>query len=657
VTAHLGATALAAGLVAALLALWSWVAAARGGDARTARRVTWLMLAAAAGACAALEWALLRHDFGVRFVADNGGRDVPVYYTVTSLWSALEGSLLLWLLVLSSYAVLLARRAPARAPHLHAPAMAVVSAVGAAFFAVALFAGNAFGRVTPVPSDGPGPNPLLQHHPAMGVHPPLLYVGFLGMLVPFAYAAAALVTGDTSSAWITAARRWTLVGWSALSAGIVLGAWWAYAVLGWGGYWGWDPVENASLLPWLTATALLHSTMVQTRRPTLRLWNLSLAGATFVLVLIGTFLTRSGVVASVHSFTQSPVGPALLAIVVAALGGFTALLVWRSDRLGADVGIGAPVSRGTALLANNLVLLALAFTVLLGTVYPLLAEALSGARLSVGAPYFDRMAPPLGLALLLLMALAPVVHWDGDTAPAVARRLALPVAVGLATVAVLGVAGRAGVGAVLACGLGAVVVTGIVADLAGRLRVARRSGLGWIAATSKALGGRRRVGGLLAHVGIALAGVAIAASSSWTVANEQQLRVGDSISAAGVHARLVDIQRRRTGTGMSTRAVLETPRGRLTAALTFFPKRGVLLSSPAIASRPSGDYYATVVQVADDGRSARVRFAVDPLVPELWLAGALVAAGGVLAGWPVRRRRPPVPPVTIPAQRELVVVR
>ncbi len=646
-TALLGSTALAAGMVAALLATGAWTATARGRAPALARRATWLMLAGALVACGALEVALLTHDFSVRYVAENGGRDVPLLFTVTGLWSALEGSLLLWLLVLCGYAVLLARRVPEQARHLHPVAMAVVSAVAAAFFALALLAGNAFSRVWPVPADGPGPNPLLQDHPAMGIHPPLLYVGFLGLLVPFAYATAALVTGDTGPAWLAASRRWTLVAWSALTAGIVLGSWWAYAVLGWGGYWAWDPVENASLLPWLTATALLHSALISTRRPALRLWSLSLAGATFVLVLVGTFLTRSGVLASVHSFTQSPLGPALLAIAVGVLAGFTGLLVWRADRLGAQVPVGPPVSRGAAVVANNLLLVSLAFTVLLGTVYPLLAEAVSGARLSVGAPYFNRSAPPFALALVLLMAVGPLAATDGERPSALLRRMALPGAVALAVVAVLGLGGARGPTAILACGLGAFVVASVVVQVTGHLRTAQRDRTaGRLRTAAGVLHRRRRLyGGLLAHVGIALAAVAVAASSSWSVTAEGTLRVGDTVAAGDASARLVSLDRQGSSAGMSTRAVLETSRGRLAPELRFFPKRAVLVSSPAIASSARGDLYLTLVEAAEDGRSARVRLTVSPLVPWLWVAGAVIALGGLVAAWPSRRRtgRTPTP--------------
>ncbi|HEX2772752.1 MAG TPA: cytochrome c biogenesis protein CcsA, partial [Micromonosporaceae bacterium] len=330
----LGTAGLAAGLLCATLTALLWLRAAIFAvAARPARIATAGTLLAALATCAILETALLRHDFSVRFVAENGGRGVPLYYTVTSLWSGLDGSLLLWLLILSGYAVVLARRPyPAR---LHAYVMVVVSTVAAFFFAVSYFAANPFRDVRPVPLDGPGPNPLLQQHPAMGVHPPLLYAGYIGLVVPFAFALAAPLAGRDVRRWLRLARPWTLVAWTALTAGIGLGAWWSYAVLGWGGYWAWDPVENASLLPWLTATAFLHSALGRAAAG----WNTLLACASFVLVLLGTFLTRSGAVTSVHAFTESPLGPMLL--------GFVLLSVVMSTVLTAGRGPGG-TARGSA---------------------------------------------------------------------------------------------------------------------------------------------------------------------------------------------------------------------------------------------------------------------------------------------------------------------
>ncbi|MEY2469933.1 MAG: cytochrome c-type biosis protein CcmF, partial [Actinomycetota bacterium] len=339
-------------------ASWTWV---------------WGIVIAAVVGFGAMEVALLRHDFSLKYVADNGSRSTPLLYTFASAWSALEGSILLWVLVLSAYLAALALRY--RSQHsdpIFGWALVVMLVVAGFFFLLLLGPADPFHAVKgTIPTDGPGPNPLLQNHPLMAFHPPILYAGYVGFTVPFAFAIASLVTGRVDEAWVLAMRRWTLVAFGLLSVGIVLGAWWSYEVLGWGGFWAWDPVENASFLPWLTATAYLHSVLVQERRGMLRVWNLSLVTATFALTILGTFLTRSGVLDSVHSFTESGIGPLLLgffAVIVVVVCG---LLAWRGDALRSPGTIDSPVSREAAFLMNNLLFAAFAFVVLLGTVFPL----------------------------------------------------------------------------------------------------------------------------------------------------------------------------------------------------------------------------------------------------------------------------------------------
>jgi cytochrome c-type biogenesis protein CcmF len=637
VTSLLGTLALALGLVSSLVAAVAWVRAARLGGPPP-RRLTHVPLLAAALACGTLEYALLTHDFSVRYVAEQGSRSTPLYETVTSLWAGLEGSLLLWLLVLTGFASAAARRPRPGAPALHRWAVAVLAALSAAFFAVALAGGNAFARVAPVPTDGPGPNPLLQEAPLMGVHPPLLYVGYVGLAVPFAYAVAALVTGETGTAWLRAVRSWTLVAWTALTAGIVLGAWWSYAVLGWGGYWAWDPVENASLLPWLTATALLHALLVQQRRQALQAWTLSLATASFLLVVVGTFLTRSGIVESVHSFSASPIGPLLLALLAVLVVVVLGLFAWRADRLGPPRTVGAPLSRESALVVNNALLVALAAVVLLGTLFPVAVEALRGDRVSVGAPYFDRFAVPTALVLLLLMALGPVVRWGADDARALAQRTVLPALA--ASLAALGSA-LAGLPltAVLACGL----ATLVVAVAAGRAAELARSAQPGVRPRVRALARRRRVlGGLVVHCGFALGAVAVALSSALTTTLEQRLEVGERAAVGGWAVRLEGIDRARDDDRMTTSALLSLTRdgvaaGELRPRLSFWSQRSMVVGTPAVRSSAAGDVYATVTAVGDDASWGLVRLSVHPAVPWLWVAGGVMALGGLLAAWPARR--------------------
>ncbi|MGC1215476.1 MAG: cytochrome c-type biogenesis CcmF C-terminal domain-containing protein [Micromonospora sp.] len=634
----LGTASLAAGLVCALLTALLWLhTAVFGGPARPARIATGATLAAAAAACAVLEAALVRHDFSVRFVAENGGRDVPLYYTVTSLWSALDGSLLLWLLVLGGYAVLLAHRPYPR--RLQAYAMTVISAVAAFFFALSYFAADPFRQVSPVPADGPGPNPLLQQHPAMGVHPPLLYAGYIGLVVPFAFALAGPLAGREGTPWLRAARPWTLAAWAALTAGIALGAWWSYAVLGWGGYWAWDPVENASLLPWLTATALLHTA---TGRGAGRSgWNRLLACASFVLVLLGTFLTRSGAVASVHAFTDSPLGPMLLGFVLLAVVVATGLTGRPATE--PPAGTSAPLlSRATAVLANAVLLITIAAVVLIGTVFPLLAEPLGGGRTTVGAGYYQRTAVPLAVAMLVLMGFAPAL---ADRA-AFRRRLVVPGGVALGTVAVVGLLSRPAPAALTVFGAAAFVLAGVAGQAVRRWRRA---------------GPVRSIGlaGLVAHAGLALVAVGVAGSSAYGHETERTIQVGETLRTGDVAVRLDGIQRRRDRRGMAVTARLRLldaggTGGTLSPGLRYHPARDTAVTLPAIDSAPLRDRYVTLIAVAADSRSATIRLAVNPLVGLLWAGGGITVVGGLLSAYgTVRHRRvatgAPVSPPAVPA--------
>ncbi len=643
----LGPVFLAAGFGASLVGTGLWAAASRRPQlAAPARLLTWSTFASAVAVVVAMEWALATNDFSVRYVAENSAREVPLYYRVISLWAALEGSLLLWLLVLASFGVLMMHRVPPKARDLHPAAMATLMSVAVFFFGLALAADDAFARMSPVPENGPGPNPLLQDHPLMGIHPPLLYVGYVGLTVPFAYAVAALATGRTGRDWLVATRAWLLVAWTSLTAGIVLGSWWSYEVLGWGGYWAWDPVENASILPWFTATALIHSVMVQQRRAILRAWNLSLAVSTFVLVLIGTFITRSGVIASVHAFTQSPLGPVLLGyiafVVLAAIG----LFVWRAGRLGAVDRIDSAVSREAAFLVNNVLFVALAVTVLFGTTFPLLVEALNGDRVSVGAPYFNRMVVPLALVLVLLMGVGPMLPWGGRDAETAAafRRLRLPLVLGLGVVAGLGLAGLPHPLTLLAFGVGAFALSAVVGEMVRGVRAARRGGTGWFGATRRAVtGNRRRYGGLVTHAGVVIAAVAIAGSSSYAASQERTLAVGESLEVGGYTATLTGVDRERTPRFMQVSALTELVRddqslGTWEPMLRFYPTMSEAIGRPSVRTGLTEDAYLTVSAVSPDASSATVRLTVTSLMLWLWVAGAVMVGGAVLALWPGRRR-------------------
>jgi len=617
----------------------------------TGRQFVFMVLLGAVVAAGAMEWALVTHDFSLAYVVRNHSRSTPLLYTVAALWGALEGSILLWALVLAGYLTVTVRRLRARASEpLVAWATLVGLVVAAFFFALMLGPANPF-RPTQglIPADGLGPNPLLQNHVLMAIHPPMLYLGYVGMTIPFSFAVAALITGRVGEGWLLETRRATLVAWAFLSVGIVLGAWWSYEVLGWGGYWAWDPVENASFIPWLTATAFLHSVVVQERRGMLRVWNLSLIMATFCLTILGTFLTRSGVLNSVHAFTQSSIGAWLLTFLGAAAATGIGLIAWRGDRLRTPGRIDSPVSREGAFLGNNLLFAGFAFVVLLGTVFPLLVEALRNEKLSVGEPYFDRMTIPLGLALLFLMAVAPALPWRAASGPVLRRRLAAPAWVGALTMAACAVLGVRGVAEILAFGLGAFAVAGIIRQYALGVAATRRAAGegGWVRALRRTVAGNRRLyGGLVVHTGVVVIAVALAASMGYTTKKEFHLAEGQRVTLADHHFTYLGVTRHQTGQKQTIQARVRVERGGhvlgvYAPALSIFPNApgGAAIGTPSVRTGVLRDVYLTLVSSPDQDGRVTIGVQLSPLVVWLWIGGGIIVFGTGVAVWPARRAR------------------
>jgi cytochrome c-type biogenesis protein CcmF len=472
----------------------------------------------------------------------------------------------------------------------------------------------------------------------MAVHPPMLYLGYVGFTVPFAFAVAALATGRLGEGWMLATRRWTLFAWGFLSLGIVLGAWWSYEVLGWGGYWAWDPVENASFLPWLTGTAYLHSVMVQERRGMLRVWNLSLVCATFALTILGTFLTRSGVLDSVHAFSESLIGPYLLgffAVIVAVTCG---LVAWRGDAIRSPGRIDAAVSREGSFLANNLLFAAFAFVVLLGTVFPLVVEAVTGDRITVGEPFFDRMAMPLGLALLFLMAVAPALPWRKAATETLMTRLLWPAWFGVACVVVPAAFGARGLAPLLAFGLG-----GFAAGAAVRQVVLATRRQGW-----RGLVGRTN-GGMIVHLGVICIGVALAASTAYATDREFTLQPGDVREVAGHTVEYVGTTTDETPQRIRTRAQIRVDGGQIyTPPLSRFAGGSNVIGTPSVKPSLTQDVYLALLPAdTTGGDTIGLRVIVQPLVVWLWIGGILMFVGTSLAAFP-GRRRDPTDPVSAP---------
>ncbi len=604
--------------------------------------------------------ALLNHDFSVKYVAQVGSRSTPTIFTVVSLWSSLEGSILFWGAIMGAYLFAFTftyRKEHGRYMQLSLGVMAAV----ATFFAF-LIAGpaNPWTAVANPLADGPGPNPLLQNHVLMIVHPPMLYLGFVGMTVPFGIAAGALLRGELSDAWLVPLRRWTLIPWTFLSVGIILGSWWAYAVLGWGGYWAWDPVENASFLPWLTATAFIHSTMVLERKKSLKLWTLSLALGTFVLTIVGTFMTRSGVFNSVHAFSQSDIGPTFLGFIAITLAFSITLLTVRGSLLVAETPLEDVVSREGAILINNLIFVAITFTVLLGTLFPLVTEALEKKRISVGEPYFNAMALPGALLMLFTMGVGPVLPWGRADRATLMRQFIIPGGIGLVVVVGCVIAGFRGGMPLTAFGLGAFVTTVTLRELLlpARERMTAQKEGAFTALVRSASRTRRRFGGYIVHLGIVAIIVAIAASSNYKVHTSGTVKMGQALEVGGYKVRFDGLSNgtepHRTWTGADVTIIsptgAESPHhGKAAPRMSFYERQTDPVGSPAVDESPLHDVYVSLLSFDPAAKTASFNAWVFPLVGWIWYAIPVLVLGSLIAMWPQRKRDDLLPAAATPA--------
>ena len=640
----IGVAALLVGLTASVFGAVMLVFGLRRGDARmlaSGHRYAWVVAFTGVLAFAAMERALITRDFSLKYVQEVGSSATPALYNFTALWSALEGSLLLWILVLGGYTAAIALRYRARRTDpLVAWAMVVLLAICAFFYSLTLFASNPFAAAATLVEDGRGPNQLLQNHVLVLFHPPMLYLGYVGMSVPFAFAIAALVTGRVGEGWLLETRRWTLFAWGFLTAGIILGGWWSYEVLGWGGVWGWDPVENASLLPWLTGTAYLHSVLVQERRGMLRVWNLSLLIATFSLTILGTFLTRSGVLNSVHAFSESAIGPYLLGFFGVVVVVSLALIAWRGDRLRSPGTMDSPLSREGAFLANNVIFALFAFVVLLGTVFPLIVQVLDDREIRVGAPFFDRLGIPIGIMLLFLMAVAPVLPWRKASQELLRDRLFWPAWCGVGAVAVAVVAGADGFAPLIAFGL-----AGFAAGAALRQLVlaTRRQGV-------RGLVGRAN-GGMIVHLGVILIAVGLTASNAYTRTQSFRLDRGETVTFAGHTFTYVDREAFDTSAKFGVKALIEIDGEQTYApAITTYKGRGASVPTPSVRTGFTKDIYLTLGDPAPQNPDdpARISVSIKPMMLWLWVGGLMMAVGTVLSAFPGRRRRQPTDAVSAP---------
>jgi cytochrome c-type biogenesis protein CcmF len=692
----------AACLVAALpLALYGAAAALKGvtGGRRwvdSSRRAVYGFAALMTLTVLVVEAAFLRSDFSLELVADHSSTTTPSFYKLTAMWSSQAGSLLLWAWVLSlfSSAVLFATRR--KHPEIVPYATAVLLGLGAFFVGLMLFAASPFDRLNPAPAEGAGLNPLLRH-PSMIIHPPMLYSGYVGFAIPFAFAIGALASRRIDAAWIRSTRRYALIAWSFLSIGILLGARWSYSELGWGGYWAWDPVENASLMPWLCGTAFLHSVMVQEKRGMFRVWNASLIIATFSLALLGTFLVRSGVLQSIHAFGASTVGAPLLVLIGIVLVGSTALIVSRHDGLRSERQVDSLLSRESVFLVNNLLLVGLCAVIFWGTFFPLISEALTGEKHSLAAPWFNRYATPLALLLVLFTGIGPLLAWRRWSWSSARRTFVLPLAVALGVLgACLGLTDASERPLALALfAFAGFSLTALVQELAKGTAV-RRSLTGEAPPTafaSMVARNRRRYGGYVVHIGVAVLLIGVAASSSFQTKRDIQLAPGQTSKVGDYAIRYVEPTTDITNERIALGAVLDVRRDGKRFA-TLRPSRnyyraddasqgpigrffgGEATSEVGLRAGLASDFWtamqpdlrrlmrpiaaanrrfarapldvqalaiAAIVRIyATDPPPASFRVLVNPMVSWLWIGAIIALGGGLIALWPAaeaRRRR------------------
>jgi cytochrome c-type biogenesis protein CcmF len=607
VTGEIGQFALCFALALSLVQAGSGLA----GSSRLARASAYGLLLFVALAFGALTYGFVTSDFSILDVASNSHTAKPLLYKITGVWGNHEGSMLLWVLVLAVYSALIALLARG-GEKLTGAALGVQGLLAVAFLLFILFTSNPFLRLDPMPFEGAGLNPLLQD-PGLAVHPPMLYIGYVGLSASFAYAAAALIIREAD--WARAARPFMLIAWMALTCGIALGSWWAYYELGWGGFWFWDPVENASLMPWLIATALLHSALATERNGAFRSWTLLLAIAGFSLSLIGTFLVRSGVLSSVHAFASDPTrGTYIMVLIVTAVGGALALFAWRAPSLESGASF-EPVSRETALLLNNVFLVAACACVFVGTLYPLLLDALNGTRISVGPPYYAATFAPIFFALLLLVPFGPRLAWSRGDLKAASRAL-LP-ALGIALVAALAVLAivspRAVTGALCFAVAGWLIGASII-DLARRRN--RRAGLA----------------SALAHAGLAVTLMGVAGTTLWRSEALQVMAPGQHMKVGGYDLRFDGVTKLRGPNYEASRAhVAVTDGSRDIAMLTpeqrFYPVEQQDVSDTAIRTTGIRDLYLALGDEREKGRWT-LRAYVSPLAPLIWLGALVMALGG-----------------------------
>jgi cytochrome c-type biogenesis protein CcmF len=601
---------------------------------------------------ASLLYLFVQSDFSVEYVASVSNRSMPLHYKLAALWGGQAGSLLFWTLILSTYGAIVAFRNRRRRTDLGPTALAVMSFTTLFFLALNIFSENPFrglgirhdgmsDMVAFTPADGQGLNPLLQH-PVMVIHPPILYLGYVGMVVPFAFAMAALITRELGNAWISLIRRWTLIAWGFLGLGILLGGKWAYMELGWGGYWAWDPVENASLMPWLTGTAFLHSVIVQEKKNMLKVWNVVLIISTYLLVIFGTFLTRSGVVSSVHAFAQSSIGYFFVSY-IALVGAACAILIFsRMAYLKSDSELDSMVSRESSFLFNNLVFLGACFAVLWGTVFPVISEAVQGEKISVGAPFFNKIMIPVGLFLLFLTGIGPLLAWRKTSVKSLYKNFLWPVVAGLVSGVIFAAAGVRNVYAIISLSLCVFVSVTIAVEFYRGIR-ARGRAHGELPhqALMHLIGkNKRRYGGYIVHFGVVLIFIGFT-GNAFNQETQGEVIEGESVSVGSYTVRCDKLD--ETSNALysqisATMTVLKNGRdvGIVKPEKRYYHASEQPTSEVGLRSTLVEDLYVVFAGVSETNKAV-IQLYLNPLVAWVWIGTLVLVFGTIVAILPDAR--------------------
>jgi cytochrome c-type biogenesis protein CcmF len=594
----------------------------------------WALITIAAGI---LVSRLMTSDFRFAYVAEHSNRAMPLLYKYAAWWGGQEGSLLLWSWLLSTYAVIVVVTNRHKHRDIMPYVIAVMATVQTFFLILNNFVANAFQMltvdklVTSVP-DGNGLSPLLQY-PAMAIHPPMLYLGYVGFTVPFAFAIASLITKQKGDAWIHTTRRWTLITWLFQSCGVMLGAAWAYHVLGWGGYWGWDPVENASLLPWLSGTAFLHSVMMQEKKGMMKVWNIVLVSSTFFLCILGTFLTRSGIVQSVHAFARSDIGKYFVSFIAIGIAATVWLILDRLEYLKSESELESVISRESSFLFNNLILLASCFAVLWGTLFPVISEAVSGDKISLDADWYNRLMVPIGLFLLLLTGVGPLFAWRRTSVDSLRRNFQYPGLAAVVLAVVLVAMGMRNFYAIISFGFCLFVILTVLAEFyKGARAIAAKSSMNLVRATVELTHrNTRRYGGYMVHMGIVLMFIGFT-GHAFNQAEVKELNIGDHMRIGTYDLKMTDLQMGDNENYGWHRATMQVSKsgeiiGTLQPEKRFYKASRQGTSEVGIRQRPNEDLYLNFGGMSDDNKRAVIQAYVFPLVSWIWIGG-LVLIGG-----------------------------